>query len=68
MPTAETILSPKQDVLRLLNSLPDAATLDEIEYAVHVLGRVRAGVDDSIAGRVVTSEDARARMKQWLAE
>lgn len=68
MPTTEAALTPKQDMHRLLDSLPDSATWDEIEYAVHVLARVRAGIDDSNAGRVVTSEEARARMKQWLAE
>jgi predicted transcriptional regulator len=68
MPTTETILTPKQDIHRLLESLPDTATWEEIEYAVHVLARVRAGLDDAVAGRIVTSEEARARMKQWLAE
>lgn len=68
MPAAETTLSPKQDVHRLLDSLPDSVTWDEIEYAVHVLARIRAGIDDSNAGRIVTSEEARVRMKPWLAE
>jgi len=68
MSTTETTLTPKQDVHRLLESLPDAATWDDIEYAVQVLARVRAGIDDAQAGRVVSSDEARARMQRWLAE
>lgn len=68
MSTIQTQLTPKQDVHRLLDSLPDAATWDEIEYAVHVLARVRAGMADAEAGRVVSSKEARSRMQQWLAE
>ena len=67
MSATETQLTPKQYVHRLLDSLPDAATWDEIEYAIHVLGRVRAGLADVKAGRTVSSADARSRMRQWLA-
>lgn len=67
MSTTETQLSSKQDAHRLLDSLPDAATWDEIEYAIHVLARVRAGLADAQAGPVVSSAEARARMQHWLA-
>lgn len=68
MSTTDTQLTPKQDVHRLLDSLPDTATLEEIEYAIHVLVRVRAGLEDADAGRVLSSDEARARMQQWLNE
>lgn len=68
MSTTDTQLTPKQDVHRLLDSLPDAATWEEIESAIHVLARVRAGLEDADAGRVLSSDEARARMQQWLDE
>ncbi|MBL8850421.1 MAG: hypothetical protein JNG89_12145 [Planctomycetaceae bacterium] len=68
MSATDTQLTPKQDAYRLLDSLPDAATWDEIEYAVHVLAQIRVGLADAEEGRVVSASDARARMKQWLAE
>lgn len=67
MSATETQLTPKQDAHRLLDSLPDVATWDEIEYAIHVLARVRAGLVDAHAGRTVSSANARLQMQQWLA-
>jgi len=66
MATADGTLSPKADILQLLESLPDSATWDEIEYAIYVRHKIRQGLDDLEAGRVLSSEEMRRRMQKWL--
>jgi predicted transcriptional regulator len=66
MSTTDTTLTPKEDVLQLLESLPDTATWDEIEYAIYVRHKVRQGLEDIAAGRVLSSEEVRRQMQKWL--
>jgi predicted transcriptional regulator len=66
--TTEMKLSPKDDVRRLLETLPESATWDEIDDAVYALARIRRGQEDAAAGRTVSHEAARERMQRWLAE
>ncbi|MBS7458583.1 hypothetical protein [Coralloluteibacterium stylophorae] len=58
----------KQDVEQLLGHLPDDSTLEDIQYHLYVLEKVRRGQADVAAGRTYTDEDVRARMQRWLHE
>jgi len=60
MPTA------KNDVQRLLDSLPDDVSLEEIQYHIYVRQKVEKGLQDAAEGRVVTQEEAEERMARWL--
>jgi len=60
MPTA------KNDVQRLLESLPDDVSLEEIQYHIYVRQKVEKGLQDAAEGRVVTQEEAEERMARWL--
>lgn len=66
MATADTTLTPKEDIPQLLESLPDTATWDEIEYVIYVRHKIRQGLEDLAAGRVLSSEEARRQMQKWL--
>ena len=65
MATADARLTPKEDILQLLDSLPDTAW-DEIEYAIYVRHKIRQGLEDLAAGRVLSSEEVRRQMQKWL--
>ncbi len=56
----------KQDVRELLDHLPDDATIEDIQYHLYVLEKVRRGRDDIRNGRGVTHEQARERLQKWL--
>jgi hypothetical protein len=68
MPTAHGTLSPKADVLQLLESLPDTATWDEIEYAIYVRHKIQQGLEDIAAGRVMSSATVRRRFRKYLRD
>ncbi|EQD55990.1 hypothetical protein B1A_11717 [mine drainage metagenome] len=59
-------VTSKQEVAQLLAQLPDDATLEDIQYHVYVLEKIRRGRADIAAGRGHTHEQARERLARWL--
>lgn len=51
----------KQEAHRLLVSLPEDATWEDLTYRVYVLNAVESGLEDSEAGRTVGVEQVRAK-------
>jgi hypothetical protein len=58
----------KQQVESLLRKLPDNCSLEDIQYHLYVLDKVRRGVDDARQQGAVSQEDAEKRLSQWLSE
>jgi len=56
----------KQDVRKILDSLPDEASLEDIQYHLYVLQRVQRGREDVKAGRVVPQDEVERRLAKWL--
>ena len=53
----------KPEARRLVENLPDSATWDDLAYEVYVRQSVAAGLADADAGRVVSHDDALARVR-----
>ena len=47
----------KQDIEALLRRLPDDCTIEEAQYHLYTLQKIRRGVESAEAGRVRTQED-----------
>jgi hypothetical protein len=60
--------SAKQQVESLLHKLPDNCSLEDIQYHLYVLDKVRRGVDDARQQGAVSQEDAEKRLSPWLSE
>jgi hypothetical protein len=56
----------KQDVERLLNKLPDDCSVEDVQYHLYVLEKVRRGLDD--ARTKLSQEEVESRLSKWLAE
>lgn len=56
----------KQDVRELLDQLPDDSTIEDIQYHLYVLEKIRRGQDDIRNGRHYTHEQAKERLTRWL--
>lgn len=63
---AATPLTPKQEVEKLLSHLPDNSTLEDIQYHLYVLEKVRRGRADIDAGRSHSHDEAKQRLRKWL--
>ncbi len=57
----------KSEALKLIESLPDDCTWEEIKYRVYVHDAIKRGLADVDAGRVVPAEEAKRRIAEWLA-
>jgi hypothetical protein len=56
----------KQEVEQLLHHLPDDSTLEDIQYHLYVLEKIKRGRADIAAGRSYSQEEARQRLSRWL--
>lgn len=59
-------LTPKQEVAELLARLPEDATLEDIQYHLHVLEKIQRGLADIESGNTYTNDQARERLARWL--
>jgi hypothetical protein len=57
----------KQAVIKLVESLPDDCTVEDIQYLLYVREKVLRGSRAIDEGRVVSHEDAGRRLDQWAA-
>jgi len=55
----------KEEVRRILDSLPDDATLEDVQYRIYVRQAIAAGLRDVDEGRVVSQEEVERRMARW---
>ena len=51
--------SVKEEALRLIDTLPDDSTWEDLMYAIYVRKTIELGLADSEAGRVVSVEEVR---------
>jgi len=56
----------KQDVRRVLDGLPEEASLEDIQYHLYVLQRIERGREDVEAGRVLAQDEVEQRLTRWL--
>ena len=58
----------KQDVERLLNKLPDDCSVEDVQYHLYVLDKVRRGLDDARTQGTLSQEEVESRLSKWLTE
>ena len=56
----------KQDVRALLGHLPDDSTIEDTQYHLYVIEKIRQGRGDIRDGRHLTHEQAKERLCRWL--
>jgi len=60
------MMSAKEEVRRMLDQIPEEATLEDIQYHIYVRQQIARGLEDVDNGRVVSEEEAERRMSKWL--
>ena len=58
----------KQDVEQLLQKLPDDCSIEDVQYHLYVLDKVRRGLGDAKANGTLTHEEVESRLSKWLTE
>ena len=55
----------KEQVLEVVNSLPDNCTMEDIRYHLYLRRRMEEGLEAIEAGEGATTDEVRERVKQW---
>jgi hypothetical protein len=58
----------KQDVQKLLQKLPEDCSVEDVQYHLYVLDKVRHGLEDARTNGVLSQEDVQDRLSKWLIE
>lgn len=62
-------MSTAKDIVRkLLNEIPDDASLEDIQYHIYVREKIERGLRDVKAGKVISQEEVEKRMAKWLGK
>lgn len=59
-------MTTKELIRRLLDRLPDDATIEDVQYQIYVLQKLQAAEEDVAAGRVVSHDEVMKELAQWL--
>ena len=58
----------KEDVEALLTKLPDDCSLEDIQYHLYVIDKVRHGLEVADAQGTITQDKAEERLSKWITE
>ena len=58
----------KAQVRKILETLPEDASLEDIQYHIYVRQKIQQGLDDVEAGRVIGHEEVQQRLAKWLTK
>ena len=61
-------MTAKQEVRSLLEKLPDNCTIEDIQYHIYVLEKVRGGLEDARNTGGISQEEVELRLNKWLTE
>jgi hypothetical protein len=56
----------KDEAIKLIQSLPDDCTLEEIQYHLEVRRKVEQGIKAIEEDRVASQEEAERRVAEWV--
>ncbi len=62
------MLTAKQEVASLLNKLPDDGSLEDVQYHLYVIEKIRRGEERAEREGILTQEQAEQRPSQWLGK
>ncbi|HEU4453019.1 MAG TPA: hypothetical protein VFR81_08160 [Longimicrobium sp.] len=58
----------KEEVIEMLQRLPDDVTLDDIDYSIFMLQKAKLARQAIADGDVYTQEEVEERLSKWLTE
>ena len=56
----------KEEVRTLLDKLPDECELEDIQYHIYVVEKIRKGIERAEAEGTLTQEEAEQKFSKWI--
>ena len=60
--------STKENVQSMLNNLPDDCTIEDIQYHLYVMGKIRQGLQIADTKGVLKQAEVEGLLNKWLIE
>lgn len=61
-------MTAKQQALETISRLPDTASIEEIMEELYFRSKIERGLEDVRQGKVVSHQEAKQRLAQWLQQ
>lgn len=61
-----TIMTPVKEVESLLERLPMDASIEDVQYHIYVIDKVRQGLESIETDGGLSQEQVEARLEKWL--
>ena len=58
----------KQEVASLLERLPEGSSLEDVQYHLYVIEKIRRGIERAESGGALSQAQAEERLGQWLTK
>ena len=58
----------KEEVEALLSKLPDDCSIEDIQYHLYVIDKVRKGLEAADSQGTISQEEVEQRLGKWLTE
>ena len=58
----------KEEVEALLKSLPDNCSIEDIQYHLYVIEKVRHGLEVADSQGTITQQEAEERLSKWITK
>lgn len=58
----------KEEVRRMIESLLDDATWEDVQYSIYVRERIERGRREAADGKILNQDEVERRMNPWLTE
>jgi predicted transcriptional regulator len=58
----------KDAVRQVMETLPEDATWDDVEYHLYVRRKIENGLKDIAEGRTLSMEEVRQRLDKWIKD
>ena len=56
----------KEEVKKILDTLPDDSSFEDIQYHIYVRSKIEQGLKDIEEGSVLSQEEVERKMAKWL--
>lgn len=58
----------RDEVESVMRSLPEGSTLEDVQYGLYVVEKIKRGLADAEEGRTLTQEEVEKRFAKWLID
>ena len=58
----------KQETQKMIKSLPDDCTYEDIQYHLYVVEKIHKGLNRAGSGQTTSHKNAQERMSKWLSD